>query len=158
MNTLKVELGERSYPILIGEGLLRQPDLVRQHVPAQDILIVSNTTVAPLYMESLAGTLAGARVVEVILPDGESHKVLATVSRVLDVLVANRFSRDCTVVALGGGTPMSDIRKIAKSAAVTGCFQPRPARSSTLRNFSPCREKCVITAKAPIFISAYAAR
>lgn len=103
MNTLKVELGERSYPILIGEGLLRQPDLVRQHVPARDILIVSNTTVAPLYLDSLAGALCGSRVVEAILPDGESHKTLATVARILDVLVANRFGRDCTVVALGGG-------------------------------------------------------
>jgi 3-dehydroquinate synthase len=117
VDTLKVELGDRSYPILIGEGLLRQPDLVRQHVPARDILIVSNTTVAPLYMESLAGTLAGARVVEAILPDGESHKVLATVSRVLDVLVANRFSRDCTVVALGGGV-VGDMAGFAAS-----CYQ-----------------------------------
>jgi 3-dehydroquinate synthase len=103
VNTLKVELGERSYPILIGEGLLRQPDLVRQHVPARDILIVSNTTVAPLYLDSLVGALSGSRVVEAILPDGESHKTLATVARILDVLVANRFGRDCIVVALGGG-------------------------------------------------------
>src|SRR5690348_7473920 len=54
-------------------------------------------------MESLAASLAEARVVEAILPDGEAHKTLATVSRVLDVLVANRFGRDCQVVALGGG-------------------------------------------------------
>jgi 3-dehydroquinate synthase len=103
VNTLKVELGDRSYPILIGEGLLRSADLVGQHVPARDILIVSNTTVAPLYMGALAGTLPGSRVVEAILPDGESHKSLMTVSRILDVLVANRFGRDCTVIALGGG-------------------------------------------------------
>jgi 3-dehydroquinate synthase len=103
VNTLKVELGDRSYPILIGEGLLRQPELVRQHVVARDILIVSNTTVAPLYLESLAAALGGSRVVEAILPDGEAHKTLATVSRIVDVLVANRFGRDCTVVALGGG-------------------------------------------------------
>ena len=57
MNTLKVELGDRSYPILIGEGLLRQPDLIRQHVPARDMLVVSNTTVAPLYMDSLVAAL-----------------------------------------------------------------------------------------------------
>ena len=73
MNTLKVELGDRSYPILIGAGLLRQPDLIRQHVPARDILVVSNTTVAPLYMASLSEAFSERRVVEAILPDGESH-------------------------------------------------------------------------------------
>ena len=103
MNTLKVDLGDRSYPILIGQGLLRQPDLIRQYVPARDVLIVSNTTVAPLYLGGLAEALRGGRVVEAILPDGESHKTLATMSRILDVLVANRFGRDCTVIALGGG-------------------------------------------------------
>jgi 3-dehydroquinate synthase len=103
VNTLKVELGSRSYPILIGEGLLGQPDILREHVPARDVLIVSNTTVAPLYLDALSAALRPRRVVEVILPDGESHKTLATVARILDVLVANRFGRDCTVVALGGG-------------------------------------------------------
>ena len=72
MNTLKVELGDRSYPILIGEGLLRQPDLIRQHVPARDILVVSNTTVAPLYMAPLVEALKGSRVVETILPDRDA--------------------------------------------------------------------------------------
>ena len=103
MNTLKVELGSRSYPILIGAGLLARPELLREHIPARDVLIVSNTTVAPLYLDALAASLKPKRVVEVILPDGESHKTLANVSRILDVLVANRFARDCTVVALGGG-------------------------------------------------------
>src|SRR5579862_6639932 len=73
VNTLKVELGDRSYPILIGEGLLRQPQLLRQYVAARDILVVSNTTVAPLYMESLTASLGGGRIVEAILPDGEAH-------------------------------------------------------------------------------------
>ena len=117
MNTLKVELGDRSYPILIGEGLLRQPEVIRQHVVARDILIVSNTTVAPLYIESLTAALGGSRVVEAILPDGEAHKTLATVSRVVDVLVANRFGRDCTVVALGGGV-VGDMAGFAAS-----CYQ-----------------------------------
>ena len=103
MNTLKVELGSRSYPILIGTGLLNQPELLREHIPARDVLIVSNTTVAPLYLDGLTASLKPKRVVEVILPDGESHKTLANVSRILDVMVANRFARDCTVVALGGG-------------------------------------------------------
>lgn len=103
MNTLKVELGSRSYPILIGDGLLAQSELLRQHVPARDALVVSNTTVAPLYLETLLDGLRPRRIVEAILPDGESHKTLTNVSRILDVLVANRFGRDCTVIALGGG-------------------------------------------------------
>jgi len=103
VKTLKVELGSRSYPILIGEGLLGDAELLGRHIPARDVLVVSNTTVAPLYFERLAAGLRPRRVVEAILPDGESHKTLANVSRILDVLVANRLSRDCTVVALGGG-------------------------------------------------------
>lgn len=103
MNTLKVELGSRSYPILIGEGLLTRTEVFDRYVPGRDILLVTNTTVAPLYLASVAGAMAGRRTVEAILPDGESHKTLANVARLLDVLVANRFSRDCTVVALGGG-------------------------------------------------------
>ena len=103
MKTLKVELGSRGYPILIGDGLLGDAELLRQHVPARDVLIVSNTTVAPLYLDALAAGLSPRRILEVVLPDGESHKTLGTVSRILDVLVANRFGRDCTVVALGGG-------------------------------------------------------
>lgn len=103
MNALTVELGSRSYPILIGSGLLARADLLARHVPGRDVLLVSNTTVGPLYADALKVGLAGRRIVEVTLPDGEAHKTLATVARVLDVLVANRFARDCTVVALGGG-------------------------------------------------------
>ena len=103
MDILKVELGERSYPIVIGAGLLADPELLRQHIPARDVLIVSNTTVAPLYLQPVAAALSPRRVVEAILPDGESNKTLATVGRVIDVLVANRFGRDSCVVALGGG-------------------------------------------------------
>jgi 3-dehydroquinate synthase len=103
VNTLTVELGSRSYPILIGAGLLTRGDLFQEHVPGRDILLVSNTIVGPLYAAALKKGLGDRRIVEVTLPDGESHKTLATVSRMLDVLVANRFARDCTVVALGGG-------------------------------------------------------
>lgn len=103
METLRVELGSRGYPILIGEGLLGQRALFEQYVAARDILVVSNTVVAPLYLEALQTSLQPRRVVTTILPDGESHKTLANVARLLDVLVANRFGRDCAVVALGGG-------------------------------------------------------
>ena len=103
MDTLRVELGSRSYPILIGQGLLGERSLFEQHLRARDVLIVSNTVVAPLYLNALEAGLQGRRVIATILPDGESQKTLATVARILDVLVANRFGRDCAVVALGGG-------------------------------------------------------
>jgi 3-dehydroquinate synthase len=103
LDTLNVELGARSYPILIGAGLIDESRLWREQLAARDLLIVSNTTVAPLYLAQLARALAGRRTVEVILPDGEAHKTLANVARVIDVLVANRFARDCALVALGGG-------------------------------------------------------
>jgi 3-dehydroquinate synthase len=103
VDTVNVELGKRSYPILIGAGLIGRTELFRQHLKAHDLLIVSNSTVAPLYLRSLTASLTGRRVVEVILPDGEAHKTLANAARVLDVLVANRFARDCALLALGGG-------------------------------------------------------
>jgi len=116
VETLNVELGTRSYPVLIGAGLLRSPQL-SAHVDARDVLLVSNTTVAPLYQAAVSAALAPRRVVPVILPDGEVHKTLANAARVLDVLVANRFARDCAVVALGGGV----IGDLAGFAAA--CYQ-----------------------------------
>lgn len=103
MDTLNVELDDRSYPILIGADLLSDAAVLDRAVRGSDVLLVSNTTVAPLYAERLKGALGRRRVVEAILPDGEAHKTLTNVSRLLDVLVANRFNRDSTVVALGGG-------------------------------------------------------
>jgi len=103
VETLQVDLGDRSYPILIGAGLLNDAALLARHVPGHDLLLVSNTIVAPLYGETFIRTLPNRRIVQATLPDGESHKTLATVARLLDVLVANRFGRDCTVIALGGG-------------------------------------------------------
>ena len=102
-HTLTVELGRRSYPILIGDGVLSDSALLARHVPARDVLIVSNTTVAPLYLDALERALSPRRTVATLLPDGESYKTLDTVARILDVLVANRFGRDCVVIALGGG-------------------------------------------------------
>jgi 3-dehydroquinate synthase len=106
LQKLSVELGERSYPILIGEGLLAQPEVVAPLVGPRDVAIITNTIVGPLYLDALHDSLgrqATRRVVEVVLPDGEAHKTLESVSRILDVLVTNRLGRDATVVALGGG-------------------------------------------------------
>jgi 3-dehydroquinate synthase len=103
VDILNVVVTARSYPILIGAGLLTRADLFRERLAARDVLIVSNTTVAPLYRPRLSAALAPRRIVEVTLPDGEAHKTLANMARVLDVLIANRFGRDCAVLALGGG-------------------------------------------------------
>jgi 3-dehydroquinate synthase len=117
VHTVKVELGTRSYPILIGGGLLARADALRPHVPGRDLLIVSNTTVAPLYLPTLAANFSAQRRLEVILPDGEAHKTLANAARVLDVLVSNRLGRDSTVIALGGGV-VGDL-----AGFVAACYQ-----------------------------------
>ena len=103
MQRIDVNLGSRSYPIFIGAGAMRLKDALDQVIPAKDVLVVTNTTVGPLYAASLAAALAPRRCLEVSLPDGEIHKTLANVSRLLDVLIANRFARDSSVIALGGG-------------------------------------------------------
>lgn len=101
--TLTVALGERSYPIHIGTGLLAEPGLYRPHVRGRQVMIVTNETVAPLYLEPVRAALAGLTVGTVILPDGEIYKTQEVLSRIYDALLEGRFSRDCTLVALGGG-------------------------------------------------------
>ncbi|MFO1427064.1 MAG: 3-dehydroquinate synthase [Steroidobacteraceae bacterium] len=108
LQQLTVALADRSYPILIGSGLLAPGALPGDAIGARDVAIVTNTIVGPLYCARLRAALEAAsaaprRIIEVVLPDGEVHKTLDNVARVLDVLVAHRFSRDCCVVALGGG-------------------------------------------------------
>ncbi len=101
--TLQVDLGERAYPIYIGGGLLGDPEIYRRHIPGQQVLVVSNETVAPLYLASLLDALDGFQVATVILPDGERHKTLAVWQGIFDKLLGQRFDRQCTVLALGGG-------------------------------------------------------
>lgn len=100
---LQVALGERAYPILIGESLLSDRSTLPACISARDILLVTNTTVGPLYADRVREALGDRRVVDVRLPDGEQYKNLENFSRVMDVLVANRFGRDSLVLALGGG-------------------------------------------------------
>ena len=117
MSVLEVQLGERSYPIHIGSGLLADAGLLAGHVAGTQVLLVSNATVAPLYMPSVRAALDGFDVKELLLPDGEQFKTLATLERILDTLLAARFSRDCTLVALGGGV----VGDVAGFAAA--CYQ-----------------------------------
>jgi 3-dehydroquinate synthase len=117
VQTLQVDLGHSRYPISIGSGLIANRELLDAHIRGRDLLIVTNTTVAHLYLEKLMGGLAGRRVAECILPDGEQHKTLQTAGWVFDALVGNKMNRDATVLALGGGV----VGDIAGFAAA--CYQ-----------------------------------
>jgi 3-dehydroquinate synthase len=105
MRSLNVALDARSYPIHIGAGLLARPDLVLPHLKAPLAAIVSNETVAPLYLAGFSAALRdrGVRVTEIILPDGEEYKNWQTLNRIFDALLENRCERATTVIALGGG-------------------------------------------------------
>lgn len=102
METVSVELGDRSYPIYIGRGLLDQPDLLRPRLGKGRVVIISNDVVAPLYMDRVKA-LCGEGTDTFVLPDGEAHKNLETVSGIYDFLLRNKFDRKTTLVALGGG-------------------------------------------------------
>lgn len=103
MNTLEVALGERSYPIYIGNDLLSQQTLLTQHIKSKEVLIVTNETVAPLYLQTVINSLADFRCESVILPDGEQYKTLEVLNKIFDQLLTAKFSRQVTLIALGGG-------------------------------------------------------
>ena len=105
MKTLEVSLGARSYPIHIGASLLGRADLILPRLAAPRAAIVSNETVAPLYLESLAAPLlaAGVALERIILPDGEQYKDWQTLNLIHDALLEKRCERSTTLIALGGG-------------------------------------------------------
>jgi 3-dehydroquinate synthase len=103
MKTLHVELGERTYPITIGQGLLDVSSLLTDHVAGRQVMVVSNEVVAPLYLQRVLGNLRGYEQASVVLPDGEQYKNLETLNLIFDALLERRFNRSCTLVALGGG-------------------------------------------------------
>ncbi len=105
MQTLTVGLAERSYPIHIGHGLLGRADLLLPYLPHKRVAVISNTTVAPLYLDKLRSTLDshGISVIPVILPDGEQYKNSETLNLIYDALLTNRCERNTPLIALGGG-------------------------------------------------------
>ena len=117
--TISVDLGERSYPIIIGRNLLNGGFDLAAHVRGSDCLVVSNETVAPLYLDALLASLAGRKVNSISLPDGESFKTMATMQTILDELVATGANRDTTVIALGGGV-VGDIAGFAAACYMRG--------------------------------------
>jgi 3-dehydroquinate synthase len=117
METLNVDLAERSYPIYIGTGLLGRKDLFSTHIESQNVVVVTNDVVAPLYLKAMMATLPQARTLEIVLPDGEEHKTLTVWSGIFDKLLQARCDRRTTLIALGGGV-VGDITGFAAA-----CYQ-----------------------------------
>ncbi len=117
MRSLNVSLGARAYPIHIGAGLLRQSELILAHLTTPRVAIVSNVTVAPLYLETISAALRAAGVVptQIVLPDGEQCKNWETLNQIYEALLAERCDRSTTIIALGGGV----IGDLAGFAAAT---------------------------------------
>lgn len=103
MHRLTVELADRSYPIFIGQALLDKSEFLAPYITGKQVCIVSDDTVAPLYLETLCQTLAPYKVDCVVLPTGEAYKNWATLQQIFDALLAERHDRGTTLIALGGG-------------------------------------------------------
>ena len=118
---LGVELDERSYPIYIGENLLCEADLIGPHIRGGSALVVTNTTVAPLYLEDLQQALdgSGIRHDSLMLEDGEQYKTLDSIESIVDKLLRERYDRQCCIIALGGGV-VGDIAGFAASVYQRG--------------------------------------
>ncbi|OUS05493.1 3-dehydroquinate synthase [Gammaproteobacteria bacterium 54_18_T64] len=117
MNVLNVDLGERSYPIVIGCSLTQSASTLAPFIKGDQVLLVSNETVAPLYMEVLESIINVPVLNTVVLPDGEQHKTLETLNRIFDALLEHRHDRSTTLIALGGGV-VGDITGFAAA-----CYQ-----------------------------------
>jgi 3-dehydroquinate synthase len=119
--SLQVDLGERSYPILIGPGLLSDSSWCRQHIAGERVAVVTNTTVGPLYLERLTNTLqaAGKKVTPIVLPDGEEEKNTASLTLIYDALLREKCDRKTTMIALGGGV-IGDMTGFAAATYMRG--------------------------------------
>ncbi|MGX5172768.1 3-dehydroquinate synthase [Aliikangiella sp. IMCC44653] len=103
MQQLPVNLGERSYNIYIESGLLRNNPLIESYCEGDNVLVLTNETIAPLYLDKLKQQFLHKNVFEFLVPDGESHKSLQSFTQIIDFLISTRFRRNDTLVALGGG-------------------------------------------------------
>jgi len=121
METLKVDLGERSYPIYIGDGLLDRPELLLPGLEQKKAAVVTNTTVAELYLDSLTAVLdkQGVEVVQVVLPDGEKFKNWETLNSIFDTLLSHHCERKTALIAMGGGV-IGDLAGFAAAVYMRG--------------------------------------
>ena len=119
MQTVKVDLADRSYTVYIGSGLLGKAHPALDTGSSSTVLIVSNETVAPLYMDSLANSLQGTDVHRLVLPDGETYKTSEYWSQIIDKLIEIRATRDTTLITLGGGV-IGDMGGFAAASYMRG--------------------------------------
>jgi 3-dehydroquinate synthase len=121
MQTIRVALGERSYPVHVGQGLIEQIGLITTHLPQPRVALVTNTTVAPLYLDRAVSAFErqGVKVVPIVLPDGEDHKDWQTLNLVFDALLQHKCDRKTALVALGGGV-IGDITGFAAATFMRG--------------------------------------
>ena len=103
MKTLQVDLGQRSYPIFIGKELLGDSRLLEPYIHGEQVMLVTNETIAPLYLNQVTQSLTNYTCASVILPDGEEFKTLETMNLIMTALLERHFNRRCTLIALGGG-------------------------------------------------------
>ena len=103
METVNLDLGVDSYSIFIGGGLLGDGDLLRRHIAGKQVLIVTNETIAPLYLDRVLAHLSGYQVDAIALPDGEQYKTLDTLNLIFTRLIEMNANRGVTLLALGGG-------------------------------------------------------
>ena len=103
MQRLSLDLGERSYPILLGSGLLQAQDVLEPYLGREGVLVVTNETIAPLYLDEALKMMGGRKAGQLILPDGEQYKTLDTLNLIFNELLEKRHNRGTTLIALGGG-------------------------------------------------------
>jgi 3-dehydroquinate synthase len=119
MQTVDIDLAERSYSVYIGSGILGNTHPAFEIAPGSTALIVSNETIAPLYLDKLCKSLAGANIHSLILPDGETYKTVGHWTQIIDKLIDIRATRDATIFTLGGGV-IGDMGGFAAASYMRG--------------------------------------
>lgn len=117
MNVIMANFDKRSYPIYVGDDVINSADIFQRHVHGRQIMLVSNETVAPMYLDNIVRHYVDHIVKRIILPDGEQYKSIAYLERIITGLLENKFNRNCCLVALGGGV-IGDITGFAAA-----CYQ-----------------------------------
>ena len=120
MKTININLGDRSYPIYVGDQLIDNPTILLNHIHTHTVVVVTNTTVAPLYLDTVTQSLGdNIHIIPIILPDGEQYKNTETLNTIYEVLLKNKCDREVMLIALGGGV-IGDITGFAAASFMRG--------------------------------------